>query len=121
MPARKWRLNTVPKRQQQYILVDSITKLLVLRGYDSILVVCNRFSKILHFIITREKITVEELVKLFRNNVQKLYGFPESVILDKGPQFVAGLMKKLNKMLGIETKLLIAFYLQIDGQTERTN
>jgi len=30
-------------------------------------------------------------------------------------------MKKLNKILGIETKLSIAYYLQIDGQTERVN
>ena len=30
-------------------------------------------------------------------------------------------MKELNRMLGIETKLLTAFYPQIDGQTERMN
>jgi len=32
------------------------------------------------------------------------------VILNRGPQFVARLMKELNKILGIETKLLTAFY-----------
>ena len=45
----------------------------------------------------------------------------KSVILDRGPQFVAGLMKELNKMLGIETKLSMAYHLQTDRQTERTN
>ena len=30
-------------------------------------------------------------------------------------------MKELNKMLEIETKLSTAYYLQTDGQTERTN
>ena len=43
------------------------------------------------------------------------------MILDRGPQFAAGLMKELNEMLGIKIKLLMAFHLQIDGQTERTN
>jgi len=43
------------------------------------------------------------------------------VILDRGLQFAAGLMKELNEMLGIEIKLLMAFHLQIDRQTERTN
>ena len=43
------------------------------------------------------------------------------MVLDRGPQFVAELMKKLNKMLGIEMKLLMAFHLQIDGQIERMN
>jgi len=50
-----------------------------------------------------------------------LHGFPERVISDKRPQFVAELMKKLNKMLEIETKLSISFYPQTDDQTERIN
>ena len=41
--------------------------------------------------------------------------------MDRGPQFAAGLTKKFNKMLGIETKLSTAYHLQTDGQTERTN
>jgi len=47
---------------------------------------------------------------LFRNNVWKLHGLLESIISDRGPQFVAGLMKELNGMLGIESKLLMAFH-----------
>ena len=42
-------------------------------------------------------------------------------MLDRGPQFAAELTKKLNKMLGIKTKLLTVFYLQMDGQTEWMN
>ena len=41
--------------------------------------------------------------------------------MDRGLQFVAGLMRELNKMLGIETKLSIAYYPETDKQTERTN
>jgi len=43
------------------------------------------------------------------------------MISDRGLQFVAGLTKELNKMLGIETKLSTAYHLETDGQTERTN
>jgi len=43
------------------------------------------------------------------------------VISDKGLQFVAGLIKELNKMLEIETKLLMTFNSQTDRQIERTN
>ena len=46
---------------------------------------------------------------------------PESIILDRGPQFVAGLIKELNEMLDIKTKLSTAFYPQTDRQTERMN
>ena len=68
--------------------MDIIIKLLVSRDHDSILVVCNRFLKILYFIATTEKITAESLMRLFRNNVWKLHGLPESVILNRKPHFV---------------------------------
>ena len=45
----------------------------------------------------------------------------ESVVSDRRPQFVVELTKKLNRMLGIKTKLLISFYLQTDRQTEQIN
>ena len=40
---------------------------------------------------------------------------------DRGPQFVAELTRELNRMLGIKTKLSMAFHPQTDGQTERMN
>ena len=74
-----------------------------------------------YFVAMIEKTTVEGLVKLFRDNVWKLHGLPESIILDRGPQFAAELTKELNKMLGIETKLSIAYHLETNKQMERTN
>jgi len=74
-----------------------------------------------HFVVMTEKMMVEGLARLFRDNVWKLHRLPESVISDRGPQFVAGLTRELNKMLGIETKLSTAYHPEIDSQTERTN
>jgi len=51
----------------------------------------------------------------------KLHGLPESIISDRGPQFAAEVMKELNTMLGINSKLSTVFYLQTDRQTERMN
>ena len=99
-------------------MVDYITKLLLVSGKDKILVVCDRLSKMTHFVATTEETFAEGLVRLFRDNVWKLHGLSESVVLDRGPQFVAELTKKLNRILGIKTKLLAAFYLQIYRQTE---
>ena len=74
-----------------------------------------------HFILTTEKTTAERLARLFRDNIWKLNSLPESIILDRGPQFAAGVMRELNAMLGIDSKLSTAFHLQTDGQTERMN
>ena len=85
-------------------------------GKDAILVVCDRLSKMTHFVATTEGTLAEGLARLFRENMWKLHRLPESVVLDRGPQFVAELMKKLNRMLGIETRLLTVFHPQMDGQ-----
>ena len=74
-----------------------------------------------HFIPTTEKTLAEGLARLFRDNVWKLHGLPESIISDRGPQFAAGLMRELNRILGIESKLSTVFHPQTDRQMERVN
>jgi len=74
-----------------------------------------------YFIPTTEKTLAEGLARLFRDNVWKLHELLESIISDRGPQFVAGLIRELNKMLGIESKLSTAFYPQTNRQTKRVN
>jgi len=86
---------------------------------DAILVVCDRLSKIAHFVTTTEDISMEGLARLFRDNMWKLHRLPESVISDRELQFAVELIKELNEMLGIETRLLIAFYSQTDGQMDK--
>ena len=41
--------------------------------------------------------------------------------MDRGLQFAEELTKELNKILGIETRLLMVFHPQTDGQTEQMN
>jgi len=50
-----------------------------------------------------------------------LHGLPESIIPDRGVQFVAGMMRELNNLLGIQTKLSTAYHPQTNGQIERIN
>ncbi len=119
--AGKLKLSEVLEKPWTYLMIDFITKLPLVVGKDAILVVCDRLSKMTHFMATIEEISVEELVRLFRDNVWKLHGLLESVVSDKGLQFAAELTKELNKILGIEMRLLTVFYLQTDGQTERMN
>jgi len=113
--------NSILEKPWTHILADFITKLPLAQGYDSILVVVDRLTKMVYFIPTTEKTSTEELAQLFRDNVWKLHGLPESIISDRGPQFAAGLMRELNEILGIKSKLLMAFHPQTDGQTKRIN
>ena len=49
-----------------------------------------------HFVATTKEMSAEGLARLFRDNVWKLHGPPESIVSDRGPQFAVELMKELN-------------------------
>jgi len=51
------------------LIVDFITKLLLVAGKDTILVVYDMLSKITHFVAIIEETLVKELVWLFRDNI----------------------------------------------------
>ena len=120
-PAEKLKLSKISKKPWAHLIVDFITKLPVVAGKDAILVVCDWLSKITHFVATTEGMSAEGLARLFQDNVWKLHGLLESIVLDRRPQFAAELTRELNRMLGIKTKLSIAFHPQTDRQTERMN
>jgi len=111
-PAGKLKLSEVPQKTWTHLIVDFIMKLPVVAGKDTILVVCNRLSKMTHFVVMTEGTLAEGLARLLWDNVWKLHGLLESVVLDKRPQFVTELTKELNRMLGIKTKLSTAFHPQ---------
>ena len=120
-PVGKLIPNAIPEKPQSHISADFITKLPLAQRYNAILVVCDHFSKMAYFIATIEKTSAEELAKLFQDHIWKLHRLPESIILDRGVQFVAEMMRELNNLLGIQMKLSMAYYSQTDGQIERIN
>jgi len=68
-PASKLMPNSIPERPWTHISADFITKLPLAQEYNSILVVVDRLTKIVHFILTTEKTLAEGLARLFRDNV----------------------------------------------------
>ena len=55
--------NAILEKLWSHILADFITKLPLAQGYDAILVVCNCFSKMAHFIATMEKRTCKAVLR----------------------------------------------------------
>jgi len=68
-PTGKLMPNAVLAKPWTYISADFITKLLLAKGYNSILVVCNRMTKMAHFVPTTEKTSAEGVARLFWDNV----------------------------------------------------
>ena len=119
--AGKLMPNFIPEKPWRHISADFIVKLPLAQGYDTILVVCDRLTKMAHFIPTTEKTSAAKLARLFRDNVWKLHGLPENIISDRGAQFAAGIMRELNERLKIRTKLSTAYHSQTDRQTKQIN
>ena len=103
------------------ISMDFIVKLPISEGFDSILVVVDRFSKMCHLIPCNERIDAPQTANLLLRNVFKHHGLPMDVISDRGPQFTSKFWSSICEQMGILRKLSTAAHPQTDGQTERTN
>jgi len=57
--------NTVLEKPWSHITADFIIKLLLAQGYNNILVVYDRMTKMVYFIPTTENTLVEEVARLF--------------------------------------------------------
>jgi transposase InsO family protein len=90
-------------------------------GYDAVLTVVDRFSKMGHYIPTTSKATAVDVANLFVNFVWKLHGLPKKTISDRGPSFNAKFLRQVYKRLGIEPHFSTAYRPQVDGQLERAN
>ena len=65
----KLKLNKVPEKLWIHLMMDFITKLPLVTGKDAILVVYDKLSKMTHFVATTEGTSVDELARLFRDNI----------------------------------------------------
>ena len=52
-------VNKVLEKPWTYLMVNFITKLSLVAGIDTILVVCNKLSKVTHFVVTIEEISTK--------------------------------------------------------------
>jgi transposase InsO family protein len=111
----------VAKGPWQSISLDYIVKLPLSCGFDSILVVVDRFTKMVHLIPCVESIDAVSTAELLLKNVFKLHGLPLDIVSDRGPQFVSKFWETVCSQLGIQRKMSSAAHPQTDGQTERIN
>jgi len=67
--AEKLMANEILEKSWMHLMVDFITKLPLVEEKDTMLVVCDKLSKIAYFMATTEGILVEGLGRLFRDNI----------------------------------------------------
>ncbi|KAD4585504.1 hypothetical protein E3N88_23105 [Mikania micrantha] len=111
----------IPVWKWEGIAMDFITKLpRTSRGYDNIWVIVDRLTKAAHFLPIRETYRVEELARIYINEIVCRHGVPLNIISDRDGRFIAHFWKSLQSALVTQLNLSTAYHPQTDGQSERT-
>jgi hypothetical protein len=111
----------VPDRNWEQISMDFIVQLpLTDEGYDALMVVVDRLSKMMHCIPMHTTDTAEDVARIYLSEIFRLHGLPRTIVSDRDSKF-ARFWRALHQLFGTKLSISTAYHPQTDGQTERAN
>lgn len=90
-------------------------------SYDSILVIVDRLTKMIHYEPVKVTIDAPGLAEVILDVVVRHHHPSDSIVANRGSLFASKFWSLLCYFLGIKRRLSTAFHPQTDGQTERQN
>ena len=112
----------LPHSPGEHISIDFVELPMSMRGNDYMLVVVDKFSKMVRLAPTTKTITSERTAELLLTLVLPIYGrLPSIIISDRDPRFTAQLYQQMWTAFGTTLRMTTAHRPQADGQTERVN
>ena len=112
----------VPHEPWQELSIDFVLGLpKTFRRHNSIFVMVDRFSKMVHFIPCSKTLDAVHVAKLFFKEIVQLHGLPKTIVSDQDAKFMSYFWRSLWKMLNTKLKFSSAFHPQTEGQTEVVN
>ncbi|WVZ97867.1 hypothetical protein U9M48_043375 [Paspalum notatum var. saurae] len=91
------------------------------KGYDSIWVIIDRFTKSAHFIPVKTTYRAKQYAELYISRVVSLHGVPLTITSDRGSLFLSRFWEQLQTALGTNLIHSSAYHPQTSGQVERVN
>jgi hypothetical protein len=111
----------IPLRIWQHIVVDFKKMPKDRYGYDNCLVMVDRLSKFCWSVPCTEKATAKDAALMYYRGPYRILGLPESVVSDRGTQFMADFMNEMTILLGFQWRPASAGHSQTAGQAENMN
>ena len=115
----------MPGRAWQEITMDFITDLPPCKVgnevMDAVLVIVDRYSKMVVYVPTTKRCTSVELASILMEWVVRRYGMPRGIVSDRGTVFTSQYWSSFAFEAQVKLRLSTAFHPQTDGQTERAN
>jgi hypothetical protein len=111
----------VPDFPWQHITMDFKSMAPDKHGFNTVFVIIDRLSKQAISIPCHKTVTAEDMAQMFISYVYRYFGAPQTIVSDRGPQFVSQFWKEFCRIIGAKVKLSTAFHPQTDGQTEIMN
>ena len=91
------------------------------KGNDSIFVVVDRFSKMVHFIACKKMANTVNVAQLYFREVYRLHGLPLSIVSDHDTIFLSYFWRCLWRLSSTKLDFSSAYHPQTDGQTKVVN
>ena len=107
----------------EVVTMDFLSGLMPSRpgGWKGCVVVCDRFSRMIHVKECSTHPTAKEAAQLFVQWVVRSHGIPCKIITDRGTQFESVLWEDVMQQLGTRTAIATTHHPQTNGLTERAN
>ncbi|KAL8120175.1 hypothetical protein AgCh_017351 [Apium graveolens] len=111
----------LPTAVWEDISLDFISGLPRSQGYDTLLVVIDRFSKYGHFVLLKHPYTAKKVVEVYAKEIARLHGIPRSIVSDRDPTFLSQFWTEFFKLQGTTLRMSSSYHPETDGQTEVLN
>lgn len=111
----------VPLQAWYSVSMDFVEGLPKSNGYDTVMVIVDKFSKFAKFIPLTHPFTALTVAKAFMSQVYDVFGMPKVIISDRDRVFTSALWQELFRLADVKLNMSSSYHPQTDGQTERLN